>query len=704
MKLQVLHSIVLLLSSSTLLQALTIPASGSFERRGEVSQVGVEILNVERRVPKGGSKPPKPTKSSSPPPPPVTNNPPPPPPPPPATSKPPPPPVTSNPPPPPPVTSNPPPPAPSSSKIQPAPSSSKSSPVSVPSSSQKSASSTSVAFSSSTSSSGSVSSSASVISSGTLTGTPSATQSSTSSVSSIASSVKPLPFTWKPQPTVAFDVCKLPGFECLPDGEPDYESWETEYSGEGSAPFENSTQLTKRQDFDRTYSVDFPGNPIMLGSKDYFTAGQLYVKKPSLTKVIADYATNNIRRHLVKIFDRYPADRPATSGNGRYATEHIVELQTIQKFIYAVTGTKPKLGKNLVQMSTIVDSTWFQNWMREDVQAKIATRPNIWSGYNPVKQPDGTINDLLFEALGSQDNVEDFAICELGINSFKAKLWSGSDPVVTKDWQKMAIEAADGSIPASEHLSQLRTAMAVYDYMMKPEIVARMQNAIANVKTELGKDNILHLTTTATNPNGDEPKDKNGQAVDLGELWIEYMDKHLNRFKTDGKAWIDKQIKHALPLYQAELKRLEKADADMKAEKNIANSQQRQAAVNTRVTKANQLITQHNNLNTALTAADNKLKQVEATYNAAKAQVAAAPKNQQKAVKVQVSFQAKQTAWTKAKKDYWVAKVAANKKAREVIALRPDFLPPYLKQARADFAQLRNFQKVLPTLDVPKAE
>lgn len=100
--------------------------------------------------------------------------------------------------------------------------------------------------------------------------------------------------------------------------------------------------------------------------------------------------------------------------------------------------------------------------MRQDVKSSIASRPQIWPGYNPVKQPDSTINDLIFEALGSEDNVEDFAICELGINSFKAKLWSGSDPVVTKDWQKMAKEASDGSIPASEHLSQLRTVSTKY--------------------------------------------------------------------------------------------------------------------------------------------------------------------------------------------------------------------------------------------------
>ena len=122
-----------------------------------------------------------------------------------------------------------------------------------------------------------------------------------------------------------------------------------------------------------------------------------------------------------------------------------------------MTGTKPKLSKNLVTMSTKVDSKWFQTWMRQDVKASIATRPNVWNGYNTVKQPESTLNDLIFEALGSQDNVEDFAICELGINSFKAKLWSGSDPVVTKDWQKMATDASDGSIPANEHLSQLRT-------------------------------------------------------------------------------------------------------------------------------------------------------------------------------------------------------------------------------------------------------
>ena len=246
--------------------------------------------------------------------------------------------------------------------------------------------------------------------------------------------------------------------------------------------------------------------------------------------------------------------------------------------------------------------------------------------------------------------------------------------------------------------------MAVYDYMMKPEIVQRMRKAIANVKTELLPANILYLTTTSTTPNGDVPKDVNGQPVDLSKLWIEYMDKHLERFKTTGKAWIDAQLKHALPKYEAELKRLEKSDADLKAEKKIANAQQRQKTIDARVAAANKLITSYNALDAKLNVVNTQLKQAEATYDAAKKAVAAEPKAQQKAEKTKVGFSAKQSAWTKEKKDYWAAFIARNKEARKVIALRPDHLPPYLKQARADYAQLKNFQKVLPTLDVPKAE
>lgn len=246
--------------------------------------------------------------------------------------------------------------------------------------------------------------------------------------------------------------------------------------------------------------------------------------------------------------------------------------------------------------------------------------------------------------------------------------------------------------------------MAVYDYMMKPEIERSMQNAIANVKTELQKDNILHLTKTSNTPNGDEPKDTSGQVVDLSKLWIEYMDKHLVRFETDGKNWIKKQIDYSIPLYQAELKRLEKADADLKAEKKIADPQQRQAKANARIAKANLLIAQYNTLHTTLTNANTSLQQAENTYNIAKVQVAAVPKAQQKAKKTQVGFSAKQRAWTAAKKAQTAALVSTNKKMREIIALLPDRLPVYLKQARGDFAELRNFQKVLPSLKVPKAE
>lgn len=46
-------------------------------------------------------------------------------------------------------------------------------------------------------------------------------------------------------------------------------------------------------------------------------------------------------------------------------------------------------------------------------------------------------------------------LCEDGINTFKEKLWSGSDPAAK--WDAAATKAAKGLKPSDEYLSPLRT-------------------------------------------------------------------------------------------------------------------------------------------------------------------------------------------------------------------------------------------------------
>lgn len=94
-----------------------------------------------------------------------------------------------------------------------------------------------------------------------------------------------------------------------------------------------------------------------------------------------------------------------------------------------------------------VDSKWFTEWWNKDVQSKIDSRPRPFSGYqnsNTAASKDKTINNIIFEAMGSTRNFDDFLLCEDAINSFKAKLWANQGPVQAQKWKDIAKSAASG--------------------------------------------------------------------------------------------------------------------------------------------------------------------------------------------------------------------------------------------------------------------
>jgi hypothetical protein len=171
-------------------------------------------------------------------------------------------------------------------------------------------------------------------------------------------------------------------------------------------------------------------------------------------------------------------------------------LQSIPRFIEALTKTpSPKNPVPIKLRAGTVHYTWFTEWWNKDIQAKIDSRPTKFVGYKNASlalSKDKTLNNIVFEAMGSVRNVDDFLLCEYGINNIKASLWSNQAPIGEKDWRKTAKFAATGQLPFNEHLSGMRTVLAVYEYMNQPEVTKRMQKTIRNVKTELG--NVKHLT------------------------------------------------------------------------------------------------------------------------------------------------------------------------------------------------------------------
>jgi hypothetical protein len=200
-------------------------------------------------------------------------------------------------------------------------------------------------------------------------------------------------------------------------------------------------------------------------------------------------------------------------------------------------------------------SFFTKHWGTSDpqVQKKIASRPNPFPGYNP-SSARSSLNDLIFEALGSKTNTADFVLYEEGVNAMKAKLWSHINPFESEQWKKIAKDAADGSIPRNRHLAVLRSVSyihalthcihltntqihGVHNYMNSPDVTKRLHESIKNVKTEFS--NFKAIT-------GEDVLTMAGAPVDLPALWIEFMAAQLTAFTTGGTDYVKKQVAFAL--------------------------------------------------------------------------------------------------------------------------------------------------------------
>lgn len=134
--------------------------------------------------------------------------------------------------------------------------------------------------------------------------------------------------------------------------------------------------------------------------------------------------------------------------------------------LFIKAAVRDSKTKAINSLSEHVDMSFFtKHWGTNNpqVQQQIANRPNPFPGYDP-SAARSSLNDLVFEAMGSKTNTRDFVLCEEGVNAMKAKLWSHTKPFGVEKWQEIAKDAADGSIPRNRHLAVLRSVSTIHPY------------------------------------------------------------------------------------------------------------------------------------------------------------------------------------------------------------------------------------------------
>ncbi|KAF2678799.1 hypothetical protein K458DRAFT_490904 [Lentithecium fluviatile CBS 122367] len=279
----------------------------------------------------------------------------------------------------------------------------------------------------------------------------------------------------------------------------------------------------------RTFKVTLaPGDVVTILNLDYPSSPQLYSHQ-EVAKNTFDFKSNRLDDASVKNTKREPtaAEMPD------FVTEHIIELQTIALFMRSVL-------KNNAQVQAFFRTHW-QSQLDPNQVRNRAFKPSY---YTSTMTPRTTMNDLIFEAIGSNNNLKDFVMCESQINSFKQRMWSSNSPMENDRYKKAVLEAIDGLVPSNQYLSALRATISVYRYMQEPEVKRRMEQAITNVEIEL--KNIQGLT---------------GQNVDLSRRWRAFMKDHMAAMDTKNKIWLKnritrdtkKQVQRGLTKYRAML-------------------------------------------------------------------------------------------------------------------------------------------------------
>lgn len=98
---------------------------------------------------------------------------------------------------------------------------------------------------------------------------------------------------------------------------------------------------------------------------------------------------------------------------------------------------------------------FFKTWWNKKLDSKaVEARTN---------KPDitmvlrDTLNNRVFEALGSSKNRVDFVLCENELNEYKARVWAKKAPMELVMYKKAVAASIDGGLPSTVYQTALRT-------------------------------------------------------------------------------------------------------------------------------------------------------------------------------------------------------------------------------------------------------
>jgi hypothetical protein len=93
------------------------------------------------------------------------------------------------------------------------------------------------------------------------------------------------------------------------------------------------------------------------------------------------------------------------------------------------------------------EGDWFEEWWNKELdETKVKDRMSKALEYQSGDElpPQKTINDLIFQALGSMDNRADFVLCNSEINTYKMRMWLEYNFMAPEKFTRMIEEFKKG--------------------------------------------------------------------------------------------------------------------------------------------------------------------------------------------------------------------------------------------------------------------
>ncbi|KAF4547537.1 Hypothetical protein D9617_40g012760 [Elsinoe fawcettii] len=233
-----------------------------------------------------------------------------------------------------------------------------------------------------------------------------------------------------------------------------------------------------------------------------------------------------------------------------FATEHILEIQTIKAFIaFATTGSIDSVTEAADPFRNRASKASGKNKKGDDIMT-----PGFFKGFWDQANPDKPW-ERIYELLGSKTHTEHFLILDKVVNNAKALIWGLKN---TMDPKRFAVAVKDSANPdkykrttnggkpsdlIAKWLTPFRKAVGVYQYLNHKETKQRMFASLDDITTELIK----------IEQAGGAP------AKGLTNWWNEFIDTYLAAMQKKNSDWYNESLKIARREFEATEKRYKDA-------------------------------------------------------------------------------------------------------------------------------------------------